>query len=354
MWQEFRPKQDKIYARHMTGNNSSNEMTALLPVSRYLQLFRRSWFCGVLFILFLSIALILLRADTQHIRSHSAYLEIIGRIHTHIQHLVITSREALRGNEQAFVQLQNNLGQLNYYAALLQQGGEYQQETISTVTALLPDDLFKTFRNTWQIKENRIHLLLKSREALINLSEIIRQINSTNTLLQQKLQELSAELTQTGRPSNQIVVVETVKILAQFITSSLSTLLQGGLQSAGSEQLDRESERVTEMIETFLKGRDWLYSSVSDNRLSSDTLSRIQIHFNGLEDLLRLAQKLTPEITGAWHAVHETFSASEALSVLIREVEQAITEHNGNQRTRITILFYTAAVLATITVQSPA
>lgn len=107
----------------MTGYNNANNMTVLLPVTRYLQIFRQSWFSGVLSVLFLSIALIMLRIDTQQARTHTASLEIVGRIHANIQHLTIVSPEALRGNEQAFVQLRNNLDQLNHYATLLQYGG---------------------------------------------------------------------------------------------------------------------------------------------------------------------------------------------------------------------------------------
>lgn len=114
----------------MTGCNNSGDMTVLLPVTKYLQIFRQSWFMGALFVLFLLITLILLRIDSQQMRSHTASLEVIGRIHTDSQHLVIVSREALRGSEQAFVQLRTNLDQLEQYSTLLQRGGEYQLSLI--------------------------------------------------------------------------------------------------------------------------------------------------------------------------------------------------------------------------------
>lgn len=162
-------------------------MTVLLPVTRYLQIFRQSWFSGVLSVLFLSIALIMLRIDTQQARTHTASLEIVGRIHANIQHLTIVSPEALRGNEQAFVQLRNNLDQLNHYATLLQYGGEYQRETLPAIAELLPADLFKTFRNTLRIKENRARQILESREALVSLAEILKRVDLVNHGLQKKV-----------------------------------------------------------------------------------------------------------------------------------------------------------------------
>lgn len=333
----------------MTGYNNANNMTVLLPVTRYLQIFRQSWFSGVLSVLFLSIALIMLRIDTQQARTHTASLEIVGRINANIQHLTIVSPEALRGNEQAFVQLRNNLDQLNHYATLLQYGGEYQRETLPAIAELLPADLFKTFRNTLHIKENRARQILESREALVSLAEILKRVDLVNHGLQKKLQEFSVELTQTGHASNQAVAVETVKILVQFITGSVRSLIEGGFQvSSTADQQSVESEQITGMIQTLIKGRDWLYSTVQGNQLSSGTLSQIRVQFNALEDLLRVAQRLTPEVTGAWHAIHETFSASDSLSTLVSQIEQAITEHNNNAGMLTTVLFYLTAVLTII------
>lgn len=330
----------------MTGCNNPNDMTVLLPVTRYLQIFRRSWLPGALSVLFLLIALIMLRVDTQQARNHTASLEVIGRIHTSIQHLVIISREALRGNEQAFVQLRNNLDQLNHYSTLLQYGGEYQRETIPAVAELLSADLFKSFQNTLRTKENQARQILESREVLINLAEILKRVDLVNNGLQKKLQDFSAELAQTGHASSQAVAVETVKILVQFITGSVSSVIQGGFQVSGTtDQLPGDSEQITGMIQTLIKGRDWLYSTVLGNQLPSETLSEIRVQFNALEDLLRVAQKLTPEATGAWHAMHETFSASDRLSTLVGQIEQAIIEHNSSEGTSITVLFYLAVML---------
>lgn len=333
----------------MTAYNNTNNMTVLFPITRYLQIFRRSWFLGVLSVLFLLIALIMLRIDTQQVRNHTASLEVVGRIHADIQHLAIISREALRGNEQAFVQLRNNLEQLKRYAALLQYGGEYQQETISAVAEQLSPDLFKSFQSTLHTKENQARQILESREVLVNLAEILKQVELVNNNLQKKLQRFSDELVQAGQPSSQAVAVETVKILVQFITGSISSVIQNGLRvSSATDPLPGDSEQITGMIQTLIKGRDWLYSTVLGNQLPSETLSEIRIQFNALEDLLRTTQKLTPEATGAWYAMHEAFTASDKLSTLVGQIEQAIAEHNSEESTFITVLFYLAILLAVI------
>lgn len=200
-----------------------------------------------------------------------------------------------------------------------------------------------------RIKENRARQILESREALVSLAEILKRVDLVNHGLQKKLQEFSVELTQTGHASNQAVAVETVKILVQFITGSVRSLIEGGFQvSSTADQQSVESEQITGMIQTLIKGRDWLYSTVQGNQLSSGTLSQIRVQFNALEDLLRVAQRLTPEVTGAWHAIHETFSASDSLSTLVSQIEQAITEHNNNAGMLTTVLFYLTAVLTII------
>ncbi|MXS86481.1 methyl-accepting chemotaxis protein [Nitrosomonas sp. HPC101] len=331
----------------MTNSNNPDDITVLLPVTRYLQIFCRSWLPGVLSALFLLTALIMLRIDTQQARNHTASLEIIGRIHTSIQHMAIISREALRGNEQAFIQLHNNLDQLNHYSTLLQYGGEYQRESIPAVAELLSADLFKSFQNALRTRENQVRQILESREVLINLAEILKRIDLVNASLQRRLQDFSAELAQTSHASSQAVAVETVKILVQFITSSVSSEIQGGFQIiSAADQLPGDSGQITGMIQTLIKGRDWLYSTVLGNQLPSETLSEIRIQFNALEDLLHTVQRLTSEATGAWHAMHETFSASDRLSILVDHIEQATIARNDNNDSLITVLFYLAVILA--------
>ncbi|BBL35205.1 hypothetical protein Nstercoris_01467 [Nitrosomonas stercoris] len=337
--------------RSVADRNDSDDfktMTVLLPVTRYLQIFRRSWLSGGLFILFLLMALIMLRIDTQQMRTHTDSLELIGRVHTDIQQLFIVSREALRGNEQAFIQLRNNLDQLNRYSDVLQYGGEYQQKTIPAIAELLSADLFKSFQNTLRTKENQTRQILGSREVLINLAEILKRVDLVNDNLQKKLQDFSAELTRTGHASNQTVAVETVKIMVQFITSNISSMVRDGFQASNAiDQASEDAEQMTSMIQALIKGRDWLYATVLGNQSPSETLSEIRVQFNTLEDLLRVAQKLVPEAAGAWSTIHETFAANDKLAVQVGQIEQAITAYNNDSNTLVTMLFY-LAVIATI------
>lgn len=337
--------------RSVADHNDSDDfktMTVLLPVTRYLQIFRRSWLSGGLFILFLLMALIMLRIDTQQMRTHTDSLELIGRVHTDIQQLFIVSREALRGNEQAFIQLRNNLDQLNRYSNVLQYGGEYQQKTIPAIAELLSTDLFKSFQNTLRTKENQTRQILGSREVLINLAEILKRVDLVNDSLQKKLQDFSAELTRTGHASNQTVAVETVKIMVQFITSNISSMVRDGFQASNAiDQASEDAEQMTSMIQALIKGRDWLYATVLGNQSPSETLSEIRVQFNTLEDLLRVTQKLVPEAAGAWSVIHETFTANDKLAVQVGQIEQAITERNNDSNTLVTMLFY-LAVIATI------
>jgi twitching motility protein PilJ len=334
--------------QHITDcNNPDNfkNMTVLLPVTRYLQIFRRSWLPGGLFILFLLMLLIIVRVDIQQMRTHTASLEVIGRIHTDIQHLVIISREALRGNEQAFIQLHSKLDQLNHYSSLLQHGGEYQQETIPVIAELLTTDLFKSFQNTLRTKENQTRQILGSREVLINLAEILKRLGLVNDSLQKKLQDFSVELTHTGHASSQTVAVETVKILVHFITGNVNSMMQNGFQASNTmNPSSQDTEQMASMIQALIKGRDWLYAAILGNQSSSEILSEIRVQFNTLEDLLRVAQKLMPETAGAWSAMRATFSANDKLATQVEQIEQAITEHNSDKSTFITVLFYLVVI----------
>src|SRR5690606_24746937 len=47
---------------------------------------------------------------------------------------------------------------------------------------------------------------------------------------------------------------------------------------------------------------------------------------------------------GAWSAMRATFSANEKLATQVEQIEQAITEHNSDKSTFITVLFYLVVI----------
>lgn len=333
----------------MTGDNYLAEMDTLLPISRYLNIFRQSWFSGALFILLVLTALAVLYIDIQDKRHRVLYTETIGHMHEYTQYLALTSRKVMSADKTAFERLQKDWDQLKQYSNLLQHGGTHREEMMPALSEWLSGSELETFQETLHAQEKRIRLILENENTLISLTETIKQIDNINDELQKKLRGLSIAFAEKKHSPDDVIAVETIRTLIQFITGNLSTILQRNSPLPAMAGYPTEvTEQVADMTDTFIKGRDWLNTLVPDSDDFSESMSAIQTRFDTLESLLHQLQQLIPEAKQIQETVYEVFSAGETLSVQLNRVGQAVAEQSTERHNNLTLFFYVTVILAII------
>lgn len=308
---------------------------------------KKIWLLGSFFILFILLLLITLVISTQQSKQNTTQSEIITHLQIHDQHLNESVQQALLGHKTAFTQLQNSKNQHNNFISLLSQGGIYRNNQISPITDDSTLQHLENYIKNWQPKENKVNLILKNRDTLVYLNQVIREINTTSEQLLQLMGQLTNHLAQIDRSSNKVIVVETMKVLTQNITKSVNTIfpiespiatLKGGLI--------HDRQRFSIIIQALNRGNNGLALIRTKDKLVLQQLSQINTLLQNLDDYIGIIQEQTPEITILKHAANEIITHREASLSLTEILNNKLQTQNLSHIFLLDIVMYSSGICA--------
>lgn len=307
----------------------------------------RTWiFCG-LFTFFLLIVLAAMTISNQQIKQDAVYQEISNRIQIHSQRLTTASQQTMSGNEAAFTQIQQSREKLNYYLTLLAQGGTYRNTHISPISDGPSASHLDIYRNYWQAEDKKVVQIIKSKDTLVNLGNVVKKINAANNQLLKLIDELSLRLEQIGGLPNEIIAAEAIKVLALSLTKSINTMLPGEFFiSEIAAQLTTDRKRLSVIINALHQGSDGLEISPLTDENAITILRQIQTLYDAIERIIDALQKEIPEIITTKFAVQELLKNSEIMLQVAVELETAIQERDHSIMARLNTVIYGSAILA--------
>lgn len=310
----------------------------------------KTWIFGGLFTLFLLIVLVAMTISIQQTKQNAAYQEISSRIQIHNQRLTNASQQTMSGNEAAFTQLQQSREKLNSFMALLVQGGTYRNTHISPISDGPPASHLVNYRNYWLTEDKKVVQILKSKDTLVNLGNVVKKINTTNNQLLRLIDQLSGRLEQIGGLPNEIIAAEAIKVLALSITKSINTILPGEFPISDiATQLTTDRKRLSVIINALHQGNDGLEISPLSDENAITILRKIQTLYGAIESLINNLQKEILEIITTKFAVQELLKNSEIMLQVAEELETAIQEREHSIMTRSNAVIYGSAILAILT-----
>lgn len=307
----------------------------------------KTWIFGGLFTLFLIIVLAAMTTSIQQVKQNAVYQEITGRIQIHSQRLTKASQQTMSGNEAAFAQLQQSREKLHQYMTLLVQGGSYRNTYISPISDGPPASRLDNYRNYWLAENKKVAQVIKSKDTMVNLGNVVKKINAANNQLLKLIDKLSLRLEQIGGLPNEIIAAEAIKVLALSLTKSINTMLPGEFFiSEIATQLTTDRKRLSVIIDALQQGSDGLEISPITDENAITILKQIQALYGAIERIIDDLQQEIPEIITTKFAVQELFNNSEMLLQAARELETAIQEREHSFMTRLNAVIYGAAILA--------
>ena len=307
----------------------------------------KTWLFGGLFTLFLLIVLIAMTMSIQQTKQNAAYQEISSRIQIHSQRLTKASQQTMSGNETAFAQLQQSREKLNSYMTLLIQGGTYRSTHISPISDGPPASHLDSYRSSWLNEDKKVIQILKSKDMLVSLGNVVKRINSANNQLLILTDQLAVRMEQIGGLPNEIIATEAIKVLALSLTKSINTILPGEFPiSEIAVQLTTDRKRLSVIINALNQGSDGLQISPLTDENAITILKQIQTLYGAIENLINNLQKQLPEIITTKFAVQALFKNSEIMLQVAEELETAIQEREHSIMTRFNTVIYGSAILA--------
>ncbi len=307
----------------------------------------KTWIFGGLFTLFLLTVLIAMTMSIQQTKQNAAYQEISSRIQIHSQRLTKASQQTTSGNEAAFAQLQQSREKLNSYMTLLIHGGAYRNTHISPISDGPPASHLDSYRNSWLNEDKKVVQILKSKDMLISLGNVLKKINSANKQLLKLTDQLAVRMEQIGGLPNEIIATEAIKVLALSLTKSINTILPGEFPvSEIAAQLAMDRKRLSVIINALNQGSDGLQISPLTDENAITILKQIQTLYGAIENLINNLQKQLPEIITTKFAVQALFKNSEIMLQVAEELETAIQAREHSIMTRFNTVIYGSAILA--------
>lgn len=329
----------ELIRRNQTTNRSRGQKINLSQKNRMAQ--NRFWLYGGIFLLFVFIALATMFVSLRYTKQSASYLEMIGRMQIYNQNLTNASQQALLGNEIAFVQLQDSKNYLNQFSALLKTESKYHETLPASMHVALSDELLDEYQRVWRIKENKIGLLINSRDVLINVAGIANDINIASIRLQELFYELSVQMEQLGGLSKEVMITKLIGMLARSLTKSVNTLLSGEFVISDiTEQLTKEREQLLVLLKALSDGDGELGIAALKDKSVLEKLVQIQVFSKAIDDQVRVIQKQAPEVVAAKLALHDSFKINEVLLSTLDKLKNKIEEQEASAKTWQDLVFY--------------
>lgn len=329
----------ELIRKNQTTNRSRGQKINLSQKNRMTQ--NRFWLYGSIFLIFVFIALATMFVSLRYTKQSASYLEMIGRMQIYNQNLTSASQQALLGNEIAFVQLQDSKNYLNQFSELLRGENKYPETLPTSMHVALSDELLDEYQRVWRIKENKIGLLINSRDVLINVAGIANDINIASIRLQELLYELSVQMEQLGGLSKEVMITKLIGMLARSLTKSVNTLLSGEFVISDiTEQLTKEREQLLALLKALSDGDSELGIPALKDKRVLEKLVPIQVLSKAIDDQVRIIQKQAPEVIAAKLALHDSFKINEVLLSTLDKLKSKIEEQEVSAKTWQDLVFY--------------
>ena len=329
----------ELIRKNQTTNRSRGQKINLSQKNRMAQ--NRFWLYGGIFLIFVFIALATMFVSLRYTKQSASYLEMIGRMQIYNQNLTNASQQALLGNEIAFVQLQDSKNYLNQFSELLRGENKYPETLPTSMHVALSDELLDEYQRVWRIKENKIGLLINSRDVLINVAGIANDINIASIRLQELLYELSVQMEQLGGLSKEVMITKLIGMLARSLTKSVNTLLSGEFVISDiTEQLTKEREQLLVLLKALSDGDSELGIPALKDKRVLEKLVPIQALSKAIDDQVRIIQKQAPEVIAAKLALHDSFKINEVLLSTLDKLKSKIEEQEVSAKTWQDLVFY--------------
>ncbi len=327
--------------------NMPVNVTPLRSISGHPLISRITWIYGSVFLLLLLLLLAAMAVSIRHTRHSATQMEIAARIQMHNQRLTKAAQQTILGNQAAFKQLQDSQNQSNDYITLLTRGGVYRGNTISPINEASPALLLKTYTQKWHLAEKKINLILNNQDALITLGRIIHEVNTTNSQLLRLFEQLTKQMEQMGGLSNEIIAVETMKVLTQSITKNISIILPSEFPiSAIKGQLINDRKRLLTIIHALSQGSKELHLSAIKEQDSLKILTEIQILYRKINDHLDIIQREIAKVIATKFAINEILKSSETILSIGTEFDNELQKQAAVMVFSLNAIIYASGTLA--------
>jgi twitching motility protein PilJ len=184
----------------------------------------------------------------------SAQTQIASDALMHSQRIGKAAPNAIQGNPEAFLQLEESRVELSRDLNLLARGGEFGGDNIPAAPAAMGKALTAA-RAKWVMSDNAAGTILKMKTELTGFEKNLKQLDALSPQLLAMTEALQSLKLQRGGSARELAALGRLMMLTQRLSRSASEFLTaGGIRPDTAFQLGRDTTEFRTTVDAFLNG----------------------------------------------------------------------------------------------------
>ncbi len=230
-------------------------------------------------------------------------LELVGDMRAQSYRVAGLSQDATEGQEQAFSELEQVLGQMNNrWEQLQQSSGE------------LPDETLDNFETTLDGIVSEAQAILDEQETIVFLHQVVNTLNERLPQLQEEHTRVVEILLDSNAPADQVAVAQAQSWRAERIGRNVDKMLAGGEDAeAAADQFNRDANLFGRVLEGMKQGDQALGISRVTDPEARESLERITEQFEFVSNSIQEIFNATPALFRSRNAAETILDESPQL-----------------------------------------
>ncbi len=275
----------------------------------------------------------------------SVQARMAGDLVMHSQRLGKAAPNAIQGNRDAFVQLDQSRAAINLALPVLGGGGDWQGHAVPPADAAqLPR--IAALRKAWQPSDQAAARLLDRKQQLTGFRSTLQTLNTLSPGLLELAEQVATLSAQQGASPREIAAAGQLVMLTQRMGKSANEFLTpDGINQDTAFLLGRDAGTFDDIVTAFLDGSAVLRLPASTNVDTRARLSELKSGFASYRSALDSILGNLQDFIAAKQAERQIFNDNERLREQLLELQQAYREGESGGIIRWALAALTVAAL---------
>ncbi len=283
----------------------------------------------------------------------SAQTQIASDALMHSQRVGKAAPNAIQGNPEAFLELEDSRLRLNADVTLLLKGGYFDGRKIPTPPSHILQ-ILTAAKQKWNSSDNAAGTILGRKVELANFDKTIKTLDAMSPELLAQAEEISNQKLQTGGSARELAAIGRLTMLTQRLSHSATEFLtSGGVRSETAFLLGQDSTSFRTIVDGFLNGSTSLQLAAVKEPDMHEKFVKLNESFGKYQKLVASILANLPKFTTSKAAEQSIFYENEEVKKALTTLQTAYR----NEQDTADIWFWmmvTCATLALITAVSVA
>ncbi|HEY1042622.1 MAG TPA: methyl-accepting chemotaxis protein [Telluria sp.] len=259
----------------------------------------------------------------------SALTQVASDALMHSQRIGKAAPNAVRGNPEAFAQLEDSRKLLTEDLQLLSRGGNFNGRSLPSPDARMARVMVEVTRK-WKSTDNAAATILKMQPELLGLEKSVRQLDTIAPLLLNLSEELLDQKVARGGSPRELAALGRMMMMSQRMSRGASDFLTAGaIRSETAFQLGRDATAFGATIDAFNHGNSAMGIARASDAGTLAKLEEMNNRFDGYQETVGSILNNLGKFSAAKAAEQSIFYENEDLKKQLTAVQETYRAEQG-------------------------